>query len=180
MPHEPQNLFLETVASPIGDLLLAVDGEAVCLLAFADEGGWAARYLQRHWPGHRQVRRPVPAPIRVALDAYFAGDVGALDRIAVRARGTTFQRQVWDELRRIAPGRTASYGEIAQRTGRPKAVRAAGLANARNPVSIIVPCHRVIGSDRSLTGYGGGLPRKAWLLRHEGVADVPEAPGSAV
>ncbi len=169
MLHEPQSLSLDTVESPIGDLLLAMDSEAVCLLAFADEGDWADRYLQRHWPTHRRARQPVPAHIRDALNAYFMRDLSALDRIPVRARGTAFQQHVWDELRRIPPGRTASYGEVAERIGHPKAVRAAGLANARNPVSVIVPCHRVIGANGALTGYGGGLRRKAWLLQHEGV-----------
>ncbi len=82
--------------------------------------------------------------------------------------GTDFQRAVWRELRRIPSGKTISYAELAKRIGRPKAVRAVGLANRSNPISIVVPCHRVIGSDGSLTGYGGGMERKDWLLRHEG------------
>jgi len=93
----------------------------------------------------------------------------AIDDLEVATAGTTFQRDVWRELRRIPVGQTISYSELAQRIGRPKAVRAVGLANGANPVSIVVPCHRVIGANASLTGYGGGLHRKVWLLEHEGV-----------
>jgi methylated-DNA-[protein]-cysteine S-methyltransferase len=101
------------------------------------------------------------------LDAYFAGDLTAFD-VPLELDGTTFQRRVWDELLRIPFGERISYGELARRVGRPGSARAVGLANGRNPVSIIVPCHRVVGSDGRLTGYGGGLDRKAWLLDHEG------------
>jgi len=101
---------------------------------------------------------------------YFKGDIGAIDRLPVDdAVGTPFQKSVWRALRKIKSGKTISYAELARRIGKPKAVRAAGLANGQNPISIVVPCHRVIGSDGSLTGYGGGLERKEWLLRHEGV-----------
>jgi methylated-DNA-[protein]-cysteine S-methyltransferase len=109
-----------------------------------------------------------PAPIRRALDEYFAGRLDALDEIACQADGTPFQQAVWQALRSIPAGRTLSYGALAQNLGNPKAVRAVGLANGANPIPIVIPCHRVIGSDGSLTGYGGGLERKRWLLAHEG------------
>lgn len=102
------------------------------------------------------------------MTRYFAGDIDALDGVAVQTNGTEFQRTVWAELRRIPRGTTTTYGELAARIGKPTAARAVGLANGSNPVSIVVPCHRVIGADGSLTGYAGGTARKEWLLRHEG------------
>ena len=98
------------------------------------------------------------------MDRYFAGDVEAIDDIPVQTAGTPFQRSVWNELRNIPSGAAVSYGKLAEQIARPKAVRAVGLANGSNPIGIVVPCHRVIGSDGSLTGYGGGLERKRWLL----------------
>lgn len=103
-----------------------------------------------------------------ALERYFAGDLGALDTLPVASSGTGFQRGVWRALRDIPAGTTITYGELARRVGRPTAFRAVGLANGANPIGIVVPCHRVIGRDGSLTGYGGGLERKRWLLTHEG------------
>jgi methylated-DNA-[protein]-cysteine S-methyltransferase len=100
------------------------------------------------------------------LDAYFAGTLTDFE-LPITMRGTDFQRRVWAGLREIPYGETISYGELARHVGNPKASRAVGLANGRNPVAIIVPCHRVIGADGSLTGYGGGLDRKVWLLEHE-------------
>jgi methylated-DNA-[protein]-cysteine S-methyltransferase len=110
-----------------------------------------------------------PGGLTSAMRDYFKGDIGAIDRLPVDDTvGTPFQRSVWRALRKIKSGKTISYAELARRIGKPKAVRAAGLANGQNPISIVVPCHRVIGSNGTLTGYGGGLPRKKWLLEHEG------------
>ena len=109
-----------------------------------------------------------PGGLTRALRAYFKGDLGVIDKLPVETTGTPFQRSVWKALRKIGSGKTISYAELARRIGKPKAVRAAGLANGQNPISIVVPCHRVIGSNGTLTGYGGGLPRKKWLLEHEG------------
>jgi len=108
-----------------------------------------------------------PFGLTSAMKRYFEGDIPAIDDLPTATNGTEFQCDVWSELRRIPPGTTISYGQLAERIGRPKAVRAVGLANGSNPVGIVVPCHRVIGSNGKLTGYGGGLPRKEWLLRHE-------------
>lgn len=108
-----------------------------------------------------------PGGLTAALRAYFAGDLGAIHELPVALHGTEFQRAVWNALRSIPCGETLSYGAIARRIGRPSAVRAVGLANGANPVGVVVPCHRVIGSDGTLTGYGGGLSRKRWLLEHE-------------
>jgi methylated-DNA-[protein]-cysteine S-methyltransferase len=106
--------------------------------------------------------------IRAALERYFAGDLFALDGLPVATNGTAFQQTVWRALRAIPAGTTLSYGALAIRIGKPQAMRAVGLANGANPVGIVVPCHRVIGANGTLTGYGGGLPRKRWLLAHEG------------
>jgi methylated-DNA-[protein]-cysteine S-methyltransferase len=114
--------------------------------------------------------RAAPTAIRRAISDYFLGDLCAINSIPVTTGGTSFQREVWAALRTIQAGTTLSYGALARHLSRPKSVRAVGLANAANPVAIVVPCHRVIGTDGSLTGYGGGISRKRWLLVHEGVA----------
>ena len=156
--------------SPIGTLTLAVRDRALCALVFAD--GWRDRRARlEHRFGAVELRRADdPAHVLSALAAYFEGDLHVLDGIAVDAGGTPYQRAVWDALRRIPPATTVSYGAIARALGRPAAVRAVGTANGANPVGIVVPCHRVIGADGTLTGYAGGLERKRWLLAHEQTA----------
>ena len=124
--------------------------------------------LRIHYGSQPLCERRAPAVIRDALASYFAGDLRSIDRIEVATMGTQFQRDVWAALRTIRPGITLSYSALAARIGRPKAVRAVGAANGSNPISVVVPCHRVIGADGSLTGYGGGIERKRWLLSHEG------------
>jgi O-6-methylguanine DNA methyltransferase len=168
----PATLRLESIGSPVGDLLVATLGDAVCAIAF--EGGEAEtrRYLARRYGECEQVPGRVSARVREALGRYFGGEMGAFQGIETAARGTAFQERVWSALKKIPPGRTASYAEIAERIGQPTAVRAVGLANGQNPVPIVIPCHRVIGRDGSLTGFGGGLERKAWLLRHEGALNT--------
>ena len=109
-----------------------------------------------------------PGGLTKALRSYFTGNLAVIDTLPSETTGTPFQRSVWQALRGIQSGTTISYAELARRIGSPRAVRAAGLANAQNPISIVLPCHRVIGSNGMLTGYGGGLPRKKWLLEHEG------------
>ena len=103
------------------------------------------------------------------IEAYLEGDYRSLDQIPVSTGGTAFQQQVWTALRSIPAGTVITYGELAQRLGRPAAARAVGITNSLNPISIVLPCHRVIGADGALTGYAGGLERKRWLLQHEGV-----------
>jgi methylated-DNA-[protein]-cysteine S-methyltransferase len=168
----PTTLQLGSIASPIGDLLVATLRDAVCAIAFEGGEADAERYLARRHGAIAKVPGRVPAHVRDALDGYFEGDLAAFDGIEVVAKGTAFQERVWNALRKIPAGRTASYADIAQRIGQPTAVRAVGLANGQNPVPIIIPCHRIIGRDGSLTGFGGGLERKAWLLRHEGALDT--------
>ena len=159
------------VASPVGAILIACDGQTLIALEFADHGERLMAGLRRRFGEFRVRRSRDPGGVASRIRAYLKGALGALDEIAADGGGTDFQRRVWSELRRIAPGEVVSYAGLARRIGRPSAVRAVANANAQNPVSIVVPCHRVIGSDGSLTGYGGGLPRKRWLLEHEGVGE---------
>jgi methylated-DNA-[protein]-cysteine S-methyltransferase len=150
--------------SPIGRLLLCSDGEALTGLDM-DVPDRARRDL-RSWVEDANLP-PLRAAIR-QLNEYFAGTRREFD-LPLRLQGTTFQRSVWQALTKIPYGATLTYGEQAARIGNPNASRAVGLANGRNPISIVVPCHRVIGANGSLTGYGGGLERKRWLLAHEGL-----------
>jgi methylated-DNA-[protein]-cysteine S-methyltransferase len=136
-------------------------------LEFADHEFRVHRFLRDHYGEYSLQDGAAPKSVVSALDAYFAGDLAALDRIKVATNGTPFQRKVWQALRKIPAGTTISYGQLAAQIGRPSASRAVGAANGSNPVAIVVPCHRVIGANGTLTGYGGGLPRKRWLLDHE-------------
>jgi methylated-DNA-[protein]-cysteine S-methyltransferase len=150
--------------SPIGELLLAGDDEALTLIGFPK--GAMRRDPETEWIYNE---KPFAAAIQ-QLREYFAGERHEFD-LPLRLQGTEFQLQVLDELQRIPYGETTSYGDIANRIGRPKAVRAVGAANGRNPIPIIVPCHRVIGSGGQLTGFGGGLDTKEALLRLEAEHD---------
>ena len=172
MPAKPPEDFRTgRLDSPAGVILLVWDeAGALRALDFADYEARMHRLLRRQYGGEVRLSPGTPPRALVeALQAYFAGDLTAPDALTVQTGGTDFQRQVWAMLRRIPAGATWSYGDLARAIGRPKAVRAVGLANGANPVAIVTPCHRVIGSDGSLTGYGGGLDRKRWLLAHEGV-----------
>lgn len=164
----PERLVIDRLDSPLGVLQLAVDPDgALRLLEFDEDSPRARRLMARHFSGVAVARGAAPAEVLRGLRAYFAGDLGALAAIPVRLGGTDFQRRVWRALTAIPAGATTSYGALAERLGAPRAVRAVGLANGANPVSLVIPCHRVIGADGSLTGYGGGLARKRWLLAHE-------------
>ena len=156
-----------TVPSPVGELALFARGEALCGLVFADGVERLRAQLAARFGGVRYVAAPDPAGAVGALGRYLDGELGALDAVAVDLGGTPFQARVWAALRAIPAGATCSYRELARAVGRPEAVRAVGAANGRNPVSLVVPCHRVIAADGTLCGYGGGLERKRWLLAHE-------------
>lgn len=160
---------IDVVESPIGPLTIAERAARVCLLHFGADGPAIDRTLERWYPGEPRDRRPVTA-LREGLARYFAGEHTVIDTVPVELNGTPFQKRVWQALRHIPSGSTLSYGQLARRIGEPAAVRAVGAANGANPVALIVPCHRVIGSDGTLTGYGGGIERKAWLLSHEGAS----------
>jgi methylated-DNA-[protein]-cysteine S-methyltransferase len=174
-PVAPQALYADRLESAIGTLLLIHDREGhVRALDFHDFESRMRRLLRLHYGVEGDdftiEDRAAPTTIRQAISDYFLGDLCAINSIPVTTGGTSFQREVWAALRTIRAGTTVSYGALARQLGRPKSVRAVGLANGANPVAIVVPCHRVIGADGSLTGYGGGISRKRWLLTHEGIA----------
>src|SRR5262249_37733837 len=156
--------------TPIGELLIIADHEGkLRTIDWTDHEARMRLLLDRYYGKDGYTLEPArdPGGLTRAMRSYFKGDIGVIDKLTVATDGTPFQQRVWRQLRKIGSGRTISYAELARRIGRPRAVRAAGLANGQNPISIVVPCHRVIGSNGTLTGYGGGLPRKKWLLEHE-------------
>ncbi|MHB0992339.1 MAG: methylated-DNA--[protein]-cysteine S-methyltransferase [Burkholderiales bacterium] len=165
-------LTLQTdhVSSPIGGILILSDQDGfVRALEFENLIERMNRLLCTHYgiQSFTLLENRTPSPCALAVQAYFQGDLTSLDGIEIVTGGTPFQRTVWSALRRISAGETSSYGALATRIGQPTASRAVGLANSTNLIPLIVPCHRVIGADGSLTGYGGGLERKRWLLEHE-------------
>lgn len=167
---EHLQLLFDRLDTPIGDMLLVVDDEGNLRATFwTDHDGDVREFFARHSRGALVDLQPASNPYGLtgAVAAYFAGDLQAIDTVPVKTGGTEFQREVWWALRRIPCGTSISYGELARRIGRPEAVRAVGMANGANPIGVVVPCHRVIGANGSLTGYGGGLERKRWLLDHE-------------
>lgn len=167
-PAPPLTLLAGTVPSPVGPLgLVWDDAAALRALEFDGYDERRARLLGRVYGEVRLREAPVPKPLATALADYFDGRIDALDALPSAALGTPFRMRVWAALRTIAPGETLSYGALAARIGQATASRAVGLANGANPVAIVVPCHRVVGADGRLTGFGGGLERKRWLLEHE-------------
>ena len=174
-------MYLDHIETPVGRLAIAVDEKGTLravgfteghprmdrLIAVDGKGGGT-----RGAGGQTLVPKKNPAGLTAPIRAYFRGDLAAIEGLPVTLVGTDFQRTVWTALRTIPCGETWSYGQLAACIGKPRAVRAVGLANGANPVGIVVPCHRVIGADGSLTGYGGGMQRKRWLLEHEGAARV--------
>jgi len=167
---EPMALKIDRFETPIGELVLLADAQdRLRAIDWHDHEARMLELLGRYCgkAGYSLTKARDPGGFGTALRAYFKGELAAIDRLTTDTGGTEFQRTIWRELRRIPCGKTISYAELARRIGKPAAIRAAGLANGANPVSIVIPCHRVIGSDGSLTGYGGGLHRKRWLLAHE-------------
>ena len=159
---------IAVVHTPIDALTLAARGGRLCVLHVGAREAPVRQMLHRWYPGEVIEHRRDPAGAATALAKYFSGQLDVLDSMDVELNGTPFQQRVWDALRAVRAGQTASYSTIARVVGAPSAMRAVGAANGANPVAIVVPCHRIVGSDGSLTGYGGGLRRKEWLLRHEG------------
>lgn len=161
-------LFLEKWPSPLCPLFLVTDQEDVLrALEFEDREDRLHRLLRLHYGNYELEDRPAPAALKKTLTAYFQGDLAALDSIRTVTGGTPFQRETWQALRAIPAGTTVTYGGLAAQIGHAAAIRAVGAANGANPIGIVVPCHRVIGANGSLTGYAGGLARKQWLLDHE-------------
>ncbi|HLL80706.1 MAG TPA: methylated-DNA--[protein]-cysteine S-methyltransferase [Ktedonobacteraceae bacterium] len=161
-------LQLDRIDSPIGDIVIVVDGERLCSLDYMEYESRMMTLLSRRYGQFKLEQAADPHGFSSRIRAYLAGDYHCLDEISVNTGGTVFQQEVWSALRSIPPGTTTTYGELAAKLGRPTAYRAVGAANALNPIAIVIPCHRVVGADASLTGYAGGLERKQWLLAHEG------------
>ncbi len=170
---EALRLFIDRTDTPLGELVLVADAEGrLRAVDWTDHEARLLKLLRLHYGGGGVALEPRrnPGGLTAAMGAYFAGDLGVIDGLPVETGGTPFQRSVWKALRDIPCGVTVSYAELARRIERPSAVRAVGLANGANPVGIVVPCHRVVGSNGTLTGYGGGIERKRWLLAHEATA----------
>jgi methylated-DNA-[protein]-cysteine S-methyltransferase len=166
-------LSVDRTSTPIGELMVVADGDGrLRATHFSDHEQALVRMLERQYGANGFALEPArnPAGLTAAISAYFDGDLGAIDALPVVTEGTPFQRAVWKALRDIPCGTTLSYSALARRIDRPSAVRAVGLANGANPVGVVVPCHRVVGADGALTGYGGGIFRKRWLLAHEASA----------
>jgi methylated-DNA-[protein]-cysteine S-methyltransferase len=162
------DLLTDRIPTPIGDMVLVARDGVLLLLEFGDATGRVEREMAGRFSGAAVQVADNPFGFSDLVRRYFEGALTVIDEIATDGGGTAFETSVWRELRRIPCGVTTSYGAVAARLGDAKKSRAVGLANGRNPIAIVVPCHRVIGADGSMTGYGGGLYRKEWLLRHEG------------
>jgi methylated-DNA-[protein]-cysteine S-methyltransferase len=165
----PGSLISEAIETPIGALVVVEDeAGALNMVEFADCLSRIDRCLRRLALGGCELKTGgISETARDAFAAFFGGEVAALYELPVRLGGTPFQNEVWSALRRIRPGETLGYGAFAERLGRPQSARAVGHANGANPLSIVVPCHRLVGADGALTAYGGGIERKRWLLDHE-------------
>jgi len=152
----------------MGLLLIVTDEDGVLrAMEFGDHESRMDHLLRSHYGEYTIEEGKSPAPLKRALQAYFGGEIDALEQVRTATGGTPFQREVWNALRAIPAGTTVSYGQLAEKMGRAGASRAVGVANGANPIPIVVPCHRVIGADGTLTGFGGGLANKQWLLDHE-------------
>jgi len=172
MLSEPRaTFFVDPLATPIGTALIVTDADGV-LRAFdwEDHAARIRELLRLQYGAIGLAGKRAPTAVRSALASYFEGDLEALKTIDWRVAGTPFQRKVWQALPSISAGATMTYGALAARLGAPTAMRAVGHANGSNPISVVIPCHRLIGANGSLVKYGSGLERKRWLLRHEGVA----------
>ena len=167
MQHAPA-LSYDRVPSPLGEILVVTRAASVVGLDFADGEQRLKVLLSRRLGVLEYESVHDPLGLRSILAAYFSGDFAAFDGVTLDAGGTPFEANAWRALRAIPAGKTRSYGEQARAVGAPRAVRAIGAANGRNPISIAIPCHRVIGANGTLTGYAGGIARKRWLLAHEG------------
>lgn len=171
----PDHLRVDRQATPIGEALLVTDEDGhLRALDWVDHEPRMIELLRRQYRSLPLEPGTAPRSMKMQLARYFDGDLAALADIRWRTGGTPFQRAMWKALTQIPVGTTLSYGALAAKLGRPAAMRAVGAANGANPISVVIPCHRVIGADGSLTGYGGGMERKRWLLDHEG-ATVDQA-----
>ena len=161
------SLMWDELDSAIGRVIVVTNLTHVVAVDFADCERRMQKILSLRYGDSERSRTDNPLGVTSRLRAYFAGELDALDDIPADPHGSEFQQSVWRELRRIPVGQTISYGQLATRIGQPTASRAVGMANSKNPVGIVIPCHRVIGANGKLTGYAGGVGRKQWLLDHE-------------
>ncbi|MCV9877427.1 methylated-DNA--[protein]-cysteine S-methyltransferase [Brenneria izbisi] len=172
-----QVFFLDKMLTPIGELMIVADEnnhlQAVEWSEYEERLYRLLNRTHRHTPFSLQPRHN-PGGLTESLQRYFAGELTAIESLPVASAGTEFQQQVWGALRQIPAGKIMTYGSLAARLNRPAASRAVGMANGSNPISIVVPCHRVIGANGTLTGYAGGVHRKQWLLTHEGYFPQPD------
>lgn len=167
---ETLTFLLSRIPSPLGAMLIVTDDRQRLRVLDWESHAERMRLLIDRQYGRGVVQlaeAQAPSHLAKKFAAYYAGNLSAIDDIVTETTGTPFQRSVWAALRKIPAGKTWSYSQLAAYIGRPAAMRAVGLANGSNPISLVVPCHRVIGADGSLTGYGGGMDRKKWLLEHE-------------
>jgi methylated-DNA-[protein]-cysteine S-methyltransferase len=162
------------IPSPAGTIVAVARDQALSAVTFADHWKKALAGLERRF-GTIEFSGRFPDRLASRLRAYLRGDLDAMEKLPVDVDGTPFQMRVWKALRTIPPGETLSYRELAERAGSPSAVRAVGNANGKNPVGLVIPCHRVIHADGTIGGYGGGVPRKEWLLEHERAASPRHA-----
>jgi methylated-DNA-[protein]-cysteine S-methyltransferase len=173
-------LLLDEVTTPVGKMVMLSDeNDVLYAMDFGSFRACTRSLIARRFDDPKIVRSKRPSSNVARLRAYFSGDLTAFDGVRLALRGTPFQLAAWAALRKIPAATTASYADVARAIGRPKAVRAVGAANRANPIAIVVPCHRVVGSDTSLTGYGGGLERKRFLLAHEAAATAPRSAACA-
>jgi methylated-DNA-[protein]-cysteine S-methyltransferase len=172
MPRKAPDIFsVDRLPTPIGPALVVTDGDgALRAFDWEDHAARIRELLRLQYGTVELTEACMPASIRAALSAYFKGDLDALRTIPWRIAGTPFQQKVWQALPTIPAGRTMSYGTLAAKLGAPNAMRAVGHANGSNPISVVIPCHRLIAANGALVKYGSGLARKRWLLMHEGVA----------
>ncbi len=164
-------LLEDTISTPLGPLWVLCDEQfQLRAVEWEEHSDRMVELLNIHYrrEGYQRVAAPNPGGLSQKLQGYFDGDLAVIETLPTATGGTSFQREVWQALRTIPCGQVMHYGQLAVKLGRAGAARAVGAANGSNPVSIVVPCHRVIGSNGTMTGYAGGVQRKEWLLRHEG------------
>ena len=170
----PARLFVDRLPSPIGEILIATDESGLLrAVDFHDFEPRMRRLARLHYGELPLETGSAPSVIRTAFTHYFEGATDALSSLPWKTGGTPFQQAVWTALTKIPAGQTITYSELARRVGKPLAIRAAAAANGANPLSLVAPCHRVIGVNGALTGYAGGIHRKRWLLAHEARATLP-------
>jgi len=161
-------LETDVIESPIGEVLIVVSKNVLLALDFSDYESRMMKLLRKRLKSIELHAAQNPGGVSDRVTQYFAGNLNAFDDLPMSTGGTSFQQQVWQQLEAIPPGELRTYGDLAHNLGKPGAAQAVGMANSLNPISIALPCHRVIGANGSLTGYAGGLERKQWLLNHEG------------